>query len=136
MPREWCSPSDSTRSRVPVTPYELFTKRKPNFRLHRTFGEVTYALDGSQRPSKLGPQALRGQFLGYSQESGSPSALILTKSGRVIRSRDLASANQGVTTPVGASDFGLDPGHVVTEPDPSRDADVLPDDRLMLLVAN
>ena len=127
MPREWCTPSDSTRSRVPVTPYELFTKRKPNFRLHRTFGEVTYALDGSQRPSKLGPQALRGQFLGYSQESGSPSALILTKSGRVIRSRDLASANQGVTTPVGASDFGLDPGHVVTEPDPSRDADVLPD---------
>ena len=78
MPREWCTPSDSTRSRVPVTPYELFTKRKPNFRLHRTFGEVTYALDGSQRPSKLGPQALRGQFLGYSQESGSPSALILT----------------------------------------------------------
>ena len=39
----------------------------------------------------------------------------------------MASANQGVTTPVGASDFGLDPGHVVTEPDPSRDADVLPD---------
>jgi hypothetical protein len=127
MPREWVSSSDPTRSRVPVTPYELFTKRKPNFRLHRTFGEVTYALDGSQNPSKLGPQALRGQFLGYSQESGSPSALILTQSGRVIRSRDLASANQGVTTPVGASDFGLDPGHVVTEPDPSRNADVLPD---------
>ena len=53
----------------------------------KEFGCKAYALNDDERKFKLGDKTISGKFLGYSIDTGSPSALILTDSGKIIRSR-------------------------------------------------
>jgi len=68
----------------------LFTKKLPDVSAFKVFGATSYALDGQHPAGKLSPQAVRCKFLGYSTESGKPSAILLTASGRIFTSRDIA----------------------------------------------
>ena len=127
MPRVWVSSAkDPKATATPLSPYQLLTGRTPNMKLTRVFGSTVYALDGL-RHSKMSNQAVEGRFLGYCINTGSPSALILTRSGRIFRSRDLTGDIRDFTGPLHKSTFGLanDPV-IVHEPDDTRDDDVLP----------
>ena len=127
MPRVWVSSAkDPKAAATRLSPYQLLTGRTPNMNLTRIFGSTVYALDGLHH-SKMSNQAVEGRFLGYCINTGSPSALILTRSGRIFRSRDLTSDIREFTGPLHKSTFGLvnDPV-IVQEPDDTRDEDVLP----------
>ena len=72
------------------SPLTLFNKKLPDVSAFRVFGATSYALDGQHPAGKLSPQAVRCKFIGYSIESGKPSAILLTASGRIFTSRDVA----------------------------------------------
>jgi len=72
-------------------------------------------------------QAVEGRFLGYCINTGSPSALILTRSGRIFRSRDLTGDVREFAGPLHKSTFGsVNDPVIVQEPNDTRDEDVLP----------
>ena len=71
------------------SPYFKRLGTHPNMSMLKEFGCKAYALNDDERRFKLGDKTIAGKFLGYSIDTGSPSALILTDSGKIIRSRDI-----------------------------------------------
>ena len=60
-----CVPSKS----VPTTPYELWTKRKPDLSVLRPWGCAAYVLNTSHPHGKLGAQGKKCIFIRYSEHS-------------------------------------------------------------------
>ena len=63
---------DTLLSKLCSVPITLFSGVVPNPAWFRVFGAVTYAINDAQHRAKLGPQAVRCRFLGYSTEVGKP----------------------------------------------------------------
>ena len=64
--------------------YTHVTGKQVNVDLLRTFGCTVYVLNDKET-YKLGDETLKGVFLGYSVDTGGPSALCLLKNGRIRR---------------------------------------------------
>ena len=54
---------------VTSTPYELWTKRKPDLNILRPWGSAAYFYDTSHKYGKLGPRGKKCIFLRYSSQS-------------------------------------------------------------------
>ena len=76
-------------SNLDASPYFKAFSKQPDLNMLQEFGSEVYALNDDARKFKLGDKTVKGRFLGYSVDTGSPSALVLLKSGKVLRSRDV-----------------------------------------------
>ena len=76
-------------SNLDASPYFKAFNKQPDLKMLQEFGSEVYALNDDARKFKLGDKTVKGRFLGYSVDTGSPSALVLLKSGKVLRSRDV-----------------------------------------------
>ncbi|KAF7814540.1 zf-CCHC domain-containing protein/rve domain-containing protein/RVT_2 domain-containing protein/gag_pre-integrs domain-containing protein/UBN2_2 domain-containing protein [Senna tora] len=54
---------------VASTPYELWTKRKPDLSILRPWGSAAYIHDNSHKYGKLGPRGKKCIFIRYSEQS-------------------------------------------------------------------
>ena len=76
-------------SNLDASPYFKAFNKQPDLKMLQEFGSEVYALNDDARKFKLGDKTVKDRFLGYSVDTGSPSALVLLKSGKVLRSRDV-----------------------------------------------
>jgi len=58
-----------TRTLGKKTPYEMWTRRRPNLRYMRKFGVKVYVLDQTPNKDKFAPRGMEGIFIGYSEAS-------------------------------------------------------------------
>ena len=54
---------------VDSTPYELWTKRKPDLSILRPWGSAAYIHNSSHKDGKLGPRGKKCIFIRYSEQS-------------------------------------------------------------------
>ena len=71
-----------------MTPYEVWTGRKPNIEHLHTFGCTTFVHILKKKHSKLDSKTIKGLFLGYSDTSKA-YRIYNTTSKRLIISRDV-----------------------------------------------
>ena len=72
-----------------ASPYRKAFSKNVDPMVLQEFGNDVYALNDDARGFKLGDKTVKGKFLGYSTDTGSPSALVLLTSGKILRSRDV-----------------------------------------------
>ena len=78
-----------TKALQSVTPYEAWTKKKPNVSHFREFGLDVWILDESKNRSKLAPKSKKTVFVGFIE--GSKAVRYWDKEGRSIKvSRNFA----------------------------------------------
>ena len=75
------------------TPYERWTKQKPDIRHLYAFGEKVYALNKTPDKGKFDARGLPGTFLGYSDNSKA-LRIWLPEKGKIIVSRDTRFMNE------------------------------------------
>jgi transposase InsO family protein len=102
-----------------TVPLTLYSGIVPNPSWFRVFGAVTYAINDAHHRAKLGPQAVRCRFLGYSTEVGKPSAICLAASGRPFYTRELVVDPEGLSPPPDCAIFDEPPSTWSSTPDSS-----------------
>ena len=110
---------DALLSKSCTVPLTLYSGIVPNPSWFRVFGAVTYAINDAHHRAKLGPQAVRCRFLGYSTEVGKPSAICLAASGRPFYTRELVVDPEAISPPPDCAIFDEPPSTWSSTPDSS-----------------